>query len=386
MFRPDQMGVYIHWPFCAAKCPYCDFNSHVRGDFDQEVWAQAYIKALEHYSELIPEKQVVSIFFGGGTPSLMKSETVGSIIDTIQKNWRISNDLEVTLEANPTSVEINKFKGFYDVGVNRVSLGVQAFNDAELKFLGREHSVDEALRAIEIAGQVFDRYSFDLIYARPNQTLEQWEEELKRAADYARGHLSLYQLTIERNTPFYMRHSRGEFKIPDDVQGADFYQVTQDILEGAGLPAYEVSNHAAAGQECRHNLLYWHMADYIGVGAGAHGRFMNGAEKFASRDHSAPDVWLKRVQEQGHGAHPFEKLTAEDRFIEGLFMGLRLRDGISMVELEKRTGLSLSDVVDLQKLDTVINEGWVIKTDETLYLTREGLLRLNALIPFIVAE
>lgn len=384
MFRADQMGVYIHWPFCAAKCPYCDFNSHVREKIDQAVWADAYVKALSHYAEILPDQQVVSIFFGGGTPSLMHPETVERIIDAIQSSWRVANDIEITLEANPTSVEIEKFQGFRVAGVNRISLGVQAMNNDDLKFFGREHSVDEALKAIDIARTCFERYSFDLIYARPKQTLKAWEEELRKAVKHANGHMSLYQLTIERNTPFYMRHSRGEFSIPDDVKGAEFYHLTQDILEDAGLPAYEVSNHAEQGAECRHNMIYWQMADYIGVGAGAHGRFMMGADKYASRDHSAPEIWLERIVGNGHGSHPFEKLTAEDRFFESMMMGLRLRDGISIERCEKLSGLKFADMVQMQNLETVIREGWAVRAGDSLMLSREGMLRLNALIPYIL--
>lgn len=388
MFRDNQMGVYIHWPFCAAKCPYCDFNSHVRGSFDQKEWADAYVKSLEYYAELLPEKQVVSIFFGGGTPSLMAPETVQVMIDAVQRLWPAVNDIEITLEANPTSVEIGKFKAFKEVGITRISLGVQALNDKDLAFLGREHSVDEAFRAIGIAGECFERYSFDLIYGRPDQTLQDWEAELMRGLSYARGHMSLYQLTIERNTPFYMQYNRGAFSIPDDVKGAEFYHLTQDIMERAGMPAYEVSNHAQEGQECRHNLVYWHMADYIGVGAGAHGRFVNALDgnidKFASRDHSAPEIWLKRVQENGYGAHEFEKLSADDRFVECLMMGLRLRDGVSITRCEALSGLTFDRVIDGDKLQTVCDAGWAHVTGDQIHLTREGLLRLNALIPFIL--
>ncbi len=378
------MGVYIHWPFCASKCPYCDFNSHVRGSFDQSQWAEAYVRELEHYAKLLPDKQVISIFFGGGTPSLMNPKTVSYIIDAVQKLWRISNDIEITLEANPTSVEIDKFKAFKDAGVNRISLGIQAFNDDDLKFLGREHNVQDAIKAIEIAAQVFDRYSFDLIYARPKQTLTDWESELKSALKYARGHLSLYQLTIERNTPFYMRASRGEFSIPDDIKGADFYNLTQDIMEDAGMPAYEVSNHAKAGQECRHNLVYWNMVDYIGVGAGAHGRFMMAGDKYASRDHSAPDIWLKRVQGNGHGSHDLELLSAEDRFLESMMMGLRLRDGISFERCTELSGLHFTSMIDQPKLDIICKEGWAQVTGDNIRLTREGMLRLNSIIPYIL--
>jgi len=384
MFRPEQMGVYIHWPFCESRCPYCDFNAHVREELDQKQWAEAYVQSLKHYAEIIPDKQIVSIFFGGGTPSLMEPETVATIIDAVQSLWRVANDIEITLEANPTSVENDKLLAFRDAGINRVSLGVQALNDEDLKFFGRGHNVDEALKAIELAKTHFERSSFDLIYARPNQMLENWEKELKQAVALSNGHLSLYQLTIERNTPFYMRHSRGEFAIPDDVQGAEFYHLTQDVLENAGLPAYEVSNHAKEGHTCRHNLIYWHMADYIGVGAGAHGRFVQGDQKFASRDHAAPEIWLERVGKNGHGAHELERLTQEDRFNECLMMGLRLRDGISIQAVEDKSGKAFSDMVDADKLQSSIDQDWVIKGGDNLKLTREGLLRLNALIPYIL--
>ncbi len=384
MFRPNQMGVYIHWPFCAAKCPYCDFNSHIRGSFDQGEWADAYVKALRYYADIIPDKQIVSIFFGGGTPSLMTPKTVQTIIDEVQRLWPVSNDIEISLEANPTSVEIDKFMSFKEAGVNRISMGIQAMNDADLKFLGREHCANEAKHAIEIAASCYDRYSFDLIYGRPHQGLKDWEVELRQAVELTNGHMSLYQLTIERNTPFYMRHSRGEFSIPDDVKGADFYTLTQEIMQDAGLPAYEVSNHATKGQECRHNLVYWQMADYIGVGAGAHGRFMMGADKYASRDHSAPDIWLKRVQEVGHGSHPLEPLGMDDRFFEVLMMGLRLNEGISIARCEALSGLSFDDMIDGDHLRVAEKEGWVTIDENQILLSIEGMLRLNAIIPYIL--
>ncbi len=375
MFRNDQMGVYFHWPFCLSKCPYCDFNVHVRGEFDQSEWVEAYIRALRYYAEKMPDKQVVSIFFGGGTPSLMQAETVGRLIDEVQRLWPVVNDLEITLEANPTSVEIGRFRDFRAAGVNRVSLGVQALHDADLAFLGRAHSAAEALKAIEIAGDVFERFSFDLMYGRPGQSLEGWARELREAAGYARGHLSLYQLTIERSTPFYLRHARGEFTVPDEAMGADFYMLTQDILEEMGLPAYEVSNHAASGQECRHNLVYWHMANYIGIGAGAHGRFVAGdGVRYAARDHSAPDVWLKRVNDHGHGAHDWEALGAQDREIERVMVGLRLRDGVD-VDLQW---------IDEARLKEAIAQGWCVYDAPRLRLTREGMLRLNTLVPYLL--
>ena len=291
-FLPGEMGVYFHWPFCASKCPYCDFNAHVADNVSHERWRAAYQRAVSHYAEMLPDKRVVSIFFGGGTPSLMEPESVAAAIDAVRAGWPCSNTLEVTLEANPTSVEAAKLAAFREAGVNRVSLGVQALNDADLSFLGRAHDAAQAVHAIKISQEIFERVSFDLIYARPSQTLEGWRDELCRALDLARGHMSLYQLTIERSTPFYLRSKRGEFVMPGEAMGADFYHLTQDVTEEAGMPAYEVSNHAVAGQECRHNMIYWTGADYIGIGPGAHGRFMRDGAAYASRDHHAPEVWL----------------------------------------------------------------------------------------------
>ena len=384
MFRPNQMGVYIHWPFCEARCPYCDFNAHVRESIDQDDWVKAYLRAIEYYSDILPDKQVVSIFFGGGTPSLMQPKTVEAIIDKVQACWSVANDIEISLETNPTSAENEKFAGFKDAGVNRVSLGVQALDDEQLAFLGRTHDLKEALAAIELAKTHFDRFSFDLIYARPDQTMAAWEAELTRAIELSAGHLSLYQLTIERNTPFYMRHSRGEFAIPDDVAGADFYELTQDITESAAMPAYEVSNHAAVGHECRHNQIYWHMADYIGIGAGAHGRFVQGRTKYATRDHAAPEIWKDRVMSAGHGTHAPEHLTNADVFHEVLMMGLRLKDGISPSSIEERTGLSFFNQVDQKKFKTAIQEGWIVEDNDRIRLSRQGMLRLNALISYLL--
>lgn len=379
------MGVYIHWPFCAAKCPYCDFNSHVRARVDHARWQEAYRAAIRHYAEKLPERLVVSVFFGGGTPSLMPASTVAAVIDEIQRGWRVVNDLEVTLEANPTSVEAEKFAAFREAGVTRVSLGVQALNDDDLAFLGREHSAAEAVQAIAIAQDHFERTSFDLIYARPRQTMAAWEEELRRAVDLAHGHLSLYQLTIERSTPFYMRHARDEFPMPGDAQGADFYGLTQEVTAAAGLPAYEVSNHAAAGQECRHNLVYWRYADYIGIGPGAHGRFTVQGKKYASRDHSAPEVWLERVEAGGTGAHPLESLSPEDRFTEGLMMGLRLTDGVDIAALSGESGKEFASMINQDNLRTIIGQEWAVYDGRTLRLTQEGTLRLNAILPFLLA-
>lgn len=381
-FQP--LGVYIHWPFCASKCPYCDFNSHVREGIDDESWAQAYERAIAHYKGLVPESRVVSIFFGGGTPSLMKPQTVERIVSAIKKSWRCADDLEVTLEANPTSVEIQKFRDFRSSGVNRVSLGIQALDDVSLKFLGREHNADEALKAIEIAQTCFERMSFDLIYARPGQTLELWARELERGLKLARGHLSLYQLTIERNTPFFMRHGRGEFTVPDEIAGAELYLLTQEMTARAGIPAYEVSNHAAPGQECRHNMVYWNYQDYIGIGPGAHGRFTVKGEKVASRDHAAPEVWLQRVGESWHGAHPFEAVSREAQREEALMVGFRLNQGIGFKIFQSRFGLHPLELIHEGNLALAVDEGWVKLSEDRLVLTVEGMLRLNSLIGFLL--
>jgi len=397
MNSKGQIGLYIHWPFCLSKCPYCDFNVHVRDQIDHDRWQAAYIRCLETYAELTKGRVLASIFFGGGTPSTMKPEVVGSIIDKARSLWPCVNDLDVTLEANPTSIEADKFSAFKDAGVSRVSIGVQALNDADLAFLGRAHSAADALRAIEIASDTFDRFSFDLMYARPDQTLDNWCRELERAAMLARGHLSLYQLTIERNTPFHYDHAQGVFNIPNDGLATDFYNLTQDVLSAKGLPAYEVSNHAEDGHESRHNLIYWHYGDYIGIGPGAHGRLtLEGqggvgqggqgreVQKFATREHHAPDVWLEKVEAFGRGAHPFELLFHEDRFLEALMMGLRLNKGVCLDHLSEQGGKLWENYVDLQRLKVAQDEGWIKRSTHSLCLTPSGILRLNALIPYIL--
>ena len=397
-------GIYIHWPFCKSKCPYCDFNVHVHEGIDQQQWKEAYIRVLKHYAEKSPERRIVSVFFGGGTPSLMPVDTVGGIVEIVNDLWSVAQDIEITLEANPTSVEAEKFKGFRNAGVNRVSLGVQALNDADLNFLGRTHDVKQAIEAIETARKTFDRYSFDLIYARPKQNLQDWETELREAMKYADGHLSLYQLTIERSTPFYMEHARGAFTMPGQELAADFYNLTQEALEAAGLPAYEVSNHARTGQESRHNRIYWEYGDYIGVGPGAHGRMsilsdnvsisdnmadfldVSNRYKVAIRDHQAPEVLLDWVGRKGHGAHPEQPLTPREKFLETLMMGLRLREGVTLRHLEDKSGVRPRDALDQGKLRKMVAEGWMVDQADRLQLTREGWLRLNAIVPFILKD
>jgi putative oxygen-independent coproporphyrinogen III oxidase len=379
-----QFGIYVHWPFCASKCPYCDFNSHVADTIDHAQWREAYSKEIEFYASLTKGRMVTSVFFGGGTPSLMEPTTAEQVISDIQKHWRISNDCEITLEANPTSVEIDKFRAFRSAGVNRVSLGVQSLKENDLQFLGRKHDTAQAKRAIEDAAQIFDRYSFDLIYARPGQTPQEWEAELRDAIIMARDHLSVYQLTIEKGTPFYMMHERGDFKIPEEDMAAELYEVTQAVLEDAGMPAYEVSNHAKLGQESRHNQTYWRYTDYVGIGPGAHGRLTVDGKKQATRGHRAPDIWLNRVAEAGQGGHEFEELSNRDRFVECLMMGLRLVEGVPVTRLEEEGGKTFSDLIDAGKIKALQGEGLLEFYGEIIRPTKEGLQRLNGMLSYLL--
>lgn len=380
-----MFGIYIHWPFCASKCPYCDFNSHVREAVDQAVWRTNLMREIDHYAGLTPGRVVTSIFFGGGTPSLMEPETVQAVISRIQQNWHISNDCEITLEANPTSVEVDKFRAFRMAGVGRVSLGVQALNDEDLKFLGRRHNVSEALKAIEIARENFERFSFDLIYARPDHDVNAWRQELQTAIELSGGHISLYQLTIEQGTPFFTQHQRGDFRVPDEDKAGELYEVTQDILAAAGMPAYEVSNHAAAGEESRHNLTYWRYQDYVGIGPGAHGRLTLNGEKQAARAHRVPEIWLERVEKSGHGAHPFEAVEREQRFTEALMMGLRLAEGVKLARLTEEAGRSWQELLDEKKLGLLADEGLITLDDARLSATKAGLQRLNGILGYLLA-
>ncbi len=377
-------GIYCHWPFCLSKCPYCDFNSHVHDAIDHERWKISYLRELEHAASLSAGRIVDTVFFGGGTPSLMKPDTVAAIIEKIKSLWPVANDLEITLEANPTSVEAEKFKAFKAAGINRVSLGIQAFNASDLKFLGRTHDTAQAKAAIELAASTFDRFSFDLIYARPGQSVAAWQAELKEALELAVGHLSLYQLTIEQGTPFYIQHQRGEFRIPEQELAADLYDATQETLDAAGLPAYEVSNHARPGQESRHNLIYWRYGDYAGIGPGAHGRLTINEEKFATRAHRAPDIWLNNVDTVGHGWHPFEAIDRKQRTLEALMMGLRLREGVPWARLSSEYGGDPFEVIDAKKLQTLIEEGLMERNNETLRTTAQGLKKLNGVLSYLL--
>jgi putative oxygen-independent coproporphyrinogen III oxidase len=324
-----QFGVYIHWPFCLSKCPYCDFNSHVRRTaIDETRFVKAFTAEIATTAARTPGRTVSTIFFGGGTPSLMQPATVGAILDAVGRRWQVAPDVEITLEANPTSVEAERFRGYRAAGVNRVSLGVQALDDRVLKDLGRLHTADEALKAVDIARSVFERYSFDLIYARPQQTAPEWERELKEALQQAGEHLSLYQLTIEPDTPFAALHAAGKLRVPDDDRARALYDTTQDVCAAHGLPAYEISNHARPGAECRHNLVYWRMHDYAGIGPGAHGRLDIDGDRHATATEKRPESWLTRVEQDGHGLVTDDVLTREETADEFLLMGLRLAEGI----------------------------------------------------------
>ncbi len=382
-----DISLYFHWPFCASKCPYCDFNVHVADQVDEHRWLQAYLSSIRHYAKSLAGRRVVSVFFGGGTPSLMSPSMVKAMIDEIGNHWQVCDDVEITLEANPTSVEINKLEAFKRAGINRVSLGVQSLREDDLKFLGRGHDKSQAVTAINTASELFDKFSFDLIYARPNQTLPSWQEELAEAISLAKGHLSLYQLTVERKTPFYLAHARGEFYLPEEGLAADFYTQTHEQLNKAGLFAYETSNHAAAGHESRHNKVYWEYGDYVGIGPGAHGRVTshNNAH-YATRDHYAPDKWLEWVEEKGCGAHEYDLLDPWDQAAESLMMGLRLYKGIDISALSSLLAIDMNEYLNLQSINQLASEGWLCYENETLKVSVEGMLRLNSIVPYIIND
>ena len=376
-------GVYVHWPFCLSKCPYCDFNSHVRhGGIDQSRYVQAYLREIETIATRTKGRTVSTIFFGGGTPSLMQPETVAAILDGIGRHWAVAPDVEVSLEANPTSVEADRFRGFRAAGVNRVSLGVQALDDASLKELGRLHTAEEALKAVAIARSVFDRYSFDLIYARPGQTTDAWSGELRRAIAEAAEHLSLYQLTIEAETPFFALHRSGKLKTPNDDVARDLYDVTQEVCDKAGFAAYEISNHARVGAECRHNLVYWRGDEYAGIGPGAHGRIEEDGRRYATATEKRPESWLMRVDGFGHGLVDDEILTREERSDEYLLMGLRLAEGIDPQRYEALSGRRL----DEKRIAILRDEGAVETTaNGHLRVTQAAFPILDAVVADLAA-
>jgi oxygen-independent coproporphyrinogen-3 oxidase len=378
-----KFAVYVHWPFCLSKCPYCDFNSHVRhGGVDEARFVRAFESEIASTAARVPGRDVSTIFFGGGTPSLMQPSSVQAILDAIGKHWTVAPDVEVTLEANPTSVEATRFRGYRSAGVNRVSLGVQALDDAALKELGRLHTAQEALDAVAVARSIFERYSFDLIYARPRQTLQSWAAELKRAIAQAAEHLSLYQLTIEPDTPFFGLHKAGKLAIPDDDLARDLYDLTQLICAGEGLPAYEISNHARLGAECRHNLVYWRGHEYAGIGPGAHGRLNIDGRRYATETEKRPESWLARVEAHGHGLIVDEKLQPGEVADEFLLMGLRLAEGI---EPERYTQLA-GHTLDPKRISFLRDDGTVETTqDGRLRVTLAGFPLLDAVVADLAA-
>jgi putative oxygen-independent coproporphyrinogen III oxidase len=357
--KVDAFGVYLHWPFCLSKCPYCDFNSHVRHNaIDEARYVRAFEAEIAATAARIPGRTVTTMFFGGGTPSLMQPSTVAAILDAVAKHWTVAPDVEITLEANPTSVEAERFRGYRAAGVNRVSLGVQSLDDRVLKDLGRMHSADEALAAVAVARSVFERYSFDLIYARPGQAPDAWAKELKLAIAQAAEHLSLYQLTIEPETAFHALQSAGKLTIPDSDAARTLYDLTIETCADAGLPAYEISNHARPGAECRHNLVYWRGGEYAGIGPGAHGRLNVDGTRLATATEKRPENWLMRVESLGHGLVTDEALTREERADEYLLMGLRLAEGIDPHRFQELSGRAL----DEKRVNNLRSEGAVEMT------------------------
>jgi oxygen-independent coproporphyrinogen-3 oxidase len=377
---PEPLGLYVHWPFCLSKCPYCDFNSHVRAKVDADVWGRALVRELETIAARLDARRPLdSIFFGGGTPSLMPGGVVAHVLESAQRLFGFAKHIEITLEANPTSVDAARFRDYRAAGVNRVSLGVQALNDEDLRALGRLHTVDEALHAVALARETFPRTSFDLIYARPRQTPEAWDAELARALSVGCTHYSLYQLTFEEGTPFHAMRERGTMSELDTDAAAALYDLTQARMGAAGLPAYEISNHAKPGDESRHNLIYWRYADYIGIGPGAHGRLTIQNQKIATATSRTPETWLDGVTQQGHGLERWDTITAEEQGTEALLMGLRLSEGIDRAAIERRLGRPLARIEELQ------TQGLIAQNASSLRATPKGRLVLNAVLKRLLA-
>lgn len=378
----DALALYIHWPFCIAKCPYCDFNSHVRDQIDHEAWQTALLLDLRHEYKVNGNKQISSIFFGGGTPSLMEPRLVAKLIEEADALWGLAEHCEITLEANPSSVEASRFADLAKAGVNRVSLGLQSLDDQTLEFLGRAHDVKEGLAALETAQQNFDRVSFDLIYARPGQSSKNWRSELEQALGFGTDHLSLYQLTIEPGTRFETLARTGQLIPADDDHCADLFDLTQDLTQAAGLPAYEISNHARLGQESRHNLTYWRYEDYVGIGPGAHGRRQN----MATERHKKPENFLSAVERNGHGLKMEQALSPDVQAAEALMMGLRLGEGVDLQALAEKTGLAIADMLDEAGVAKLGALGFLERSDDRLAISSKGMPLLDAILPKIIAD
>lgn len=375
-WQTGGFGLYVHWPFCQSKCPYCDFNSHVSAQIDQKQWEVAYLREIARLGAQTEGRVLQTVFFGGGTPSLMDPDLVQAMLQSIKSTWRVANDIEITMEANPGSVEVGRFKAYREAGVNRVSVGVQALNDADLKALGRLHSARDAKAAVEIAQATFDRVSFDLIYARQKQSLEDWRRELREALAMAGGHLSLYQLTIEDGTAFGDRFRRGLLRgLPNEDLGADMYLLTEEMTNAAGFESYEVSNYAKNGQESRHNTLYWNAGDYVGIGPGAHGRLTLGGSRMATETIANPKAWLSSVM-TGAEEEVRIQITPTEQGVEYLMMGLRRKDGIALDRFRQLSGADLSPA----KIADLTDLGMVICQDGRLLATLSGRLVLNSVI------
>ncbi|MET0363053.1 MAG: radical SAM family heme chaperone HemW [Sphingobium sp.] len=370
----SPLALYVHWPFCVSKCPYCDFNSHVRDTVDQAAWREALLKDMAHEAARTGGGPLSSIFFGGGTPSLMPPATIAAIIEAAGRHWSFTPDIEITMEANPNSAEAARFADAAAAGVNRVSIGLQALHDDALKFLGRAHAADEGLRAVEMAQGLFDRVSFDLIYALPCQSEKDWEADLTRALAIGTGHLSLYQLTIEPGTRFETMVRKGDFIPADPDHGATLYELTRDMTAAAGIPAYEISNHARAGQESRHNLTYWRYGDYMGVGPGAHGRVLGRA----TRRHKKPENWMTALSAQGHGMEEESPLPADERMTEALMMGLRLAEGVDIAALEQRLGTPAP--LNERAADRLAAQGLLRRDSRRIAVTQDGMLLLDGIL------
>ncbi|WP_417513859.1 radical SAM family heme chaperone HemW [Minwuia sp.] len=375
-----DFGIYVHWPFCVSKCPYCDFNSHVRETVDQDRWRSALLAETGYWRERIGQQPVRSIFFGGGTPSLMPPATVAALIAEIDAQFGLADDVEITLEANPSTVEAGRFQDFRAAGINRLSLGVQSFDDEALRFLGRAHDADTALAAIATARQTFERFSFDLIYALPDQTGAAWRQQLERAIDLSRGHLSLYQLTIEPNTGFAGAVRRRAFQPMDDDRAADLFDLTQRVCDAAGIPAYETSNHAVPGQESRHNLIYWQYGSWIGIGPGAHGRpVMPDGRRHATANVKKPERWLTQVETNRQGLDEDRSVPAAEQAEEALMMGLRLSRGIDQARFRHRTGTALSDLLDPTAVEGLARAELIVSDGDGIQVRPEGRLLLNSI-------
>lgn len=378
----NGLALYIHWPFCIAKCPYCDFNSHVRDQVDHDAWQTALLLDLRHEYKVNTNRRISSIFFGGGTPSLMRPQLVAKLIEEANALWGLVDHCEITLEANPSSVEASKFADLASAGVNRISLGLQSLDDQTLEFLGRAHDVKEGLAALATAQQNFGRVSFDLIYARPDQSAKDWQAELEKALGFGTDHLSLYQLTIEPGTRFETLVRTGDLVPADDDHCADLFDLTQELTQAAGLPAYEISNHAKIGQESRHNLSYWRYDDYVGIGPGAHGRRLNSA----TERHKKPENFLSAIERNGNGMKIEQALSPQVRAMEALMMGLRLTEGVDLAALEAKTGLAVTQMIDRQEVENLTEIGLIGSTADRLTITPKGMPLLDAILPKVIAD